>query len=195
MRIIQIRTHPAVYSSNVYLLLGDFGRLEDINTLIDAGGDSNLIYEIRKIYTGAGKKPVDKIILTHNHFDHTAGVHKMKAEYNCRIIAFGKDRYIDESVTDGKIIRVADTQLQVIHVPEHSSDSICLYEWNTKVLFTGDTNFAIQYNGGHYSQEFHQVVEKLIRLGVNTIYPGHGAIIHNAQDVIEKTYKRLESHK
>lgn len=194
MRIIQVPVNPEKYSSNVYLLLGDFGRLEDINTLIDAGGDPQLLREIRKIYTGAGKRPVDKIILTHTHFDHTAGVKLLKEAYNCRVTGIAKDPLIDDNTCDGAVIRVADTQLQVFHTTLHSADSICLYEWNNKILFSGDTNFNILTSGNTFPEDYLRLLERLIRLGVKTILPGHGKPIHDAQRMLIRSLNIIRDH-
>jgi glyoxylase-like metal-dependent hydrolase (beta-lactamase superfamily II) len=75
--------------------------------------------------------------------------------------------------------------LGVIHTPGHTSGSICIYEFNTKVLFSGDTVFA----GGtlSYIAESGSVgdyIDSMMRLEarkITEIYPGHGAISKNPE--------------
>jgi len=68
----------------------------------------------------------------------------------------------------------------VIHTPGHTSGSVCIYEFKTKVLFSGDTVFA----GGtlSYIAESGSVgdyVNSIMRLEarkISKIFPGHGDI-------------------
>lgn len=73
MKVFQLAQNPEKYSCRSYLILGTWSTLDDVNTVIDPGIDGSIIDQIEKIYTGVGKKPVDLVVLTHNHFDH-AGV-------------------------------------------------------------------------------------------------------------------------
>ena len=46
-----------------------------------------------------------------------------------------------KTIESGHIFDLGDRQIQVIHTPGHSPDSIMLYETATKTLFTGDTYY------------------------------------------------------
>ena len=82
MRIINLINRTSmIYSSNVYLILGDWSAIEDINTLIDVGADPSVIEKINQSPTGVGKKPVEQVIFTHSHFDHTALLPTIRAQY------------------------------------------------------------------------------------------------------------------
>jgi glyoxylase-like metal-dependent hydrolase (beta-lactamase superfamily II) len=69
--------------------------------------------------------------------------------------------------------------------PGHTSGSICLYEYKSKVLFSGDTVFA----GGTLSYiaesgSLGDYINSIIRLEarkITEIYPGHGAISKNPE--------------
>lgn len=72
MRLINLyKPKNAIYSSNVYLILGDWSAIDDVNTLIDVGNDPSIIERIATAPTGLGKRPVEQVIITHNHSDHT----------------------------------------------------------------------------------------------------------------------------
>jgi len=88
MKIINLTHDSDIYTSNVYLLLGDRKGIDDVNTLIDVGRDSSIIEKIRKLDTGVGKKKVEKVILTHGHYDHVSLLPTIKDEFHPRAYAF-----------------------------------------------------------------------------------------------------------
>ncbi len=71
-----------IYTSNVYLLTGDWNCIQDVNTLVDVGRDPSVIDEIYQASTGVGKTKVEKVILTHNHYDHTSLLPQIKTFLN-----------------------------------------------------------------------------------------------------------------
>lgn len=193
MKIFRLNTNPDQYSSNSYLLLGSFNKIEDINTIIDTGYDDYISSHIDSINTGVGKKAVEKIILTHNHFDHSGGVDYLRNKYNAQCMAFLKGKNIDATLNDGEEIKLADSVFKVIHTPGHSQDSICLYCKEEKVLFSGDTPIRIYAKDATYSPDFLESVEKLSRLNIRVVYPGHGEPINeNPEKIIRNTLKVLK---
>jgi glyoxylase-like metal-dependent hydrolase (beta-lactamase superfamily II) len=78
MKVIPLRKRGTQYTCNVYLVLGTWNRIEDVNTLVDVGPDDFILNEIPEIPTGVGKVPVQQIVLTHNHFDHAAGMERVR---------------------------------------------------------------------------------------------------------------------
>jgi glyoxylase-like metal-dependent hydrolase (beta-lactamase superfamily II) len=188
MKVMCLKKNGLKYTCNAYLVLGSWGTLQDVNTLVDVGTDGSIINEISKIYTGVGKKPVEKIVVTHEHFDHAGGVKEIKSLYKAKVYAFKKFEGVDEVLMDGQIIRMGDRDFEVIHTPGHSSDSICLYSAADEVLFSGDTPLKINMAGGSYSIDFIQVLERLMRCNIKTIYTGHDSPIEEkAMDTLERT--------
>ncbi|MBN2694639.1 MBL fold metallo-hydrolase [bacterium] len=192
MRIYKVPTSGAIYSSNVYLLLGDFSRIEDKNTLIDAGGDINIFQEITNFPTGVGKKGVDQIILTHNHFDHTQGISGLKNRYGSKVYAFSQGGLVDTLLKPNQKIEVADTIATIIYTPGHSNDSICIYFEKEKILFSGDTPIAVYDSEGSHSFEYFDALKRLSYLNLDIIYPGHGNPINNPQEVLQRSIKNVE---
>jgi methyl-accepting chemotaxis protein len=72
MRILILDNSGQVYTSQVYLVLGDSSRLEDVNTLVDVGQDPAILASVERAPTGVGKWPVEQVVLTHGHYDHCA---------------------------------------------------------------------------------------------------------------------------
>jgi glyoxylase-like metal-dependent hydrolase (beta-lactamase superfamily II) len=164
-----------MYSSNAYLILGDWSAIDDVNTLIDVGNDSGIIDRIATAPTGLGKKPVDQVIITHNHSDHTGILPRIRERYTP--VVYAKTPYMgaDAMVTDGQVLHCGDRYFEVIHTPGHSDDSICLYCQSDGVLFVGDTPVLIRSPDSTYKEPFIRAFERLCQLDVRTIYFGHGA--------------------
>ena len=92
--------------------------------------------------------------------------------------------------------------LQIIHTPGHTAGSICLYESQQKIIFSGDhiikhitpnplveIEKSRQRNHGYQSlSSFIKSLDKLSRMDVRYVFSGHGEYIDNMQSVIA-TYK------
>ena len=192
MKIILLRKNPALYSCNAYLVLGSWNRLEDVNSLIDIGQDGYITNEIDTINTGVGKRPVELVVFTHNHFDHSAGLKVVKNKYNPLIYAYNKFEGVDFTLNNGQLLRMGDEYFEVIHIPGHSADSVILYCRKEKVIFTGDTPINIYSNDATYADDFINVIRRLTKLDIEKIYPGHDdPITFNARSVILETYNNI----
>lgn len=196
MRVIELSRAPSIYTCRSYLVLGDWNVLGDVNTLIDPGTDGSVIDQIEKLSTGCGKVPVEQVILTHNHFDHAAGVEIFKQRYGARVYAWNDGKDVDELLRDGQIIKAGDDQLQVLHTPGHSSDSICLYNYTHRILFSGDTQLRIRTAGGAYAPEYIETLRRLSTLRIETVYSGHDDPIgSNAEEIILETLRNVRNGK
>lgn len=183
---------PTAYDSSVYLVNG--------KVLIDAGMSSDLI--IKQLEKYIKLTDLELIVLTHCHYDHIAaaatiaeesgakvGVHKadlegVNDEYLSVSVLFGESAPAVKPTIiyeEGDKIDIGDVEyLEVIHTPGHSRGSICLYEPVSKSLFSGDTVFPggsfgrMDFEGSEPDKMLGSV-EKLTKLDVKTLYPGHGA--------------------
>ena len=188
MKILPLARNPGIYSCNAYMVLGEWNRIEDVNTLIDIGSDGYVLYEIANLSTGVGKRRVEKVIFTHSHFDHAAGLKALHKAFQPEMLAYHKFPGITRTVTHGQLVKCGDEYLEVIYVPGHSNDSICLYCPTGGVLFSGDTPLQIKSPGGSYSNDFLVALKNLASRPVEVIYPGHGEIIRTrAWESIQRT--------
>lgn len=194
MKVHILRHSNRIYSSNSYLLCGSNNRIPDLNTLIDAGADCTILDEIKKINTGVGKRRVYQILLTHNHFDHTRCIGNIMKEWNSKLLAFSRQTMADKLLKHNDVIKVADTWCQVIHVPEHSSDSVCFYFPEEKALFSGDTPVRLQSSDITFNEDYLLRMEELSKMNISTIYPGHGNVIENGSEVLGRSLKLLYKH-
>ncbi|MFZ2958680.1 MAG: MBL fold metallo-hydrolase [Candidatus Ozemobacteraceae bacterium] len=173
MKIFCLAKQPKTYSGRVYLVLGTWNRIEDVNTLVDVGTDGSVIEEVAQISTGVGKKPVQQVVITHNHFDHSGGLPLIIERYSPEVLSFGAVKGITRQLKDGEEIKLGDEWFQILHFPGHSQDSICLYNQSEGVLFSGDTQLVIRSPGGTYERDFVEHLSSLASMKISTIYSGH----------------------
>ena len=55
MRIVTLENSGELYTSQVYLVLGDASRIEDVNTLVDVGQDGILRTDCQSVQPGAAR--------------------------------------------------------------------------------------------------------------------------------------------
>jgi glyoxylase-like metal-dependent hydrolase (beta-lactamase superfamily II) len=193
MKVVPLRSPEPVYSGWSYLLLGEWNRLEDVNTLIDTGTDGSIADLLPALYTGVGKQQVDLVLLTHSHFDHAGGVSRIVDRFACPVCALAPTEGVTRILRDGEIIRVGDREAEIMACAEHSNDSLCVYVHEEGILFSGDTPLAIRSPGGSYSEDFRDLLRRLARLPVRAIYSGHDApILNGARELIFTTLASVE---
>jgi len=174
MKIINLTGNSKIYTCNVYFLLGDWKAVDDVNAVIDVGRDHSIFEKIKKLDTGVGKKRVEKVVLTHGHYDHVSLLSSIKDEFAPKAYAFHSFNGVSHVLRDGQTLKLADRWFEVIHTPCHTGDSICLYCAQEAVLFSGDTSLIITAANGSYTEDFISALERIARRNISTIYPGHG---------------------
>ncbi len=130
-------------SSNIYVIN------DDEITLVDTGvGDeyNRLDLELERLHLPAHR--VANVILTHAHPDHFGGLLAIQSLSSLRILVHGLDEPALEDldlntmqVTNGETITTTNHKLKVIHTPGHTAGSICLFDEDNRILFSGDTVF------------------------------------------------------
>lgn len=193
MKIYNLTQGSNIYTSNVYLVTGTWNRITDTNALIDAGRDITALDMIFRLPTGVGKKHVEKVVLTHSHFDHAGMVNNIKKVFNPVVYAYSRSlEGVDRFLHDGEEIKLGDRYFEVIHTPGHSSDSVCFYCHEDKVLFAGDAPVIIRSEEYSCSGSYIRAMEKLCRLDIRVIYFGHGMpMIDGCNEGIKRSLENL----
>ena len=90
---------------------------------------------------------LSQIWITHHHGDHTAGLAALKAAHNAQVIGpatGGKPvAGVDQQVDDGGHFTFASREVRVLTTPGHTLDMTNFYLPSEKLVFTGDTLFAM----------------------------------------------------
>lgn len=181
-----------IYGANTYVLYDD--KKEAL--IIDCGGDPE---DVVKLLEDNGLKAV-AIVVTHGHFDHIAGVEKLRELLGVKVYGAEREKDLFDSAQnnlsfktlvgpvtlkpdvyfkDGDELKFGDIILKVMETPGHTEGSVCLY--NDSMIFTGDTIF--RGNIGRtdlYSGSQVKMNESLKRIRDHfqkdlIVYPGHGA--------------------
>jgi hydroxyacylglutathione hydrolase len=89
----------------------------------------------------------DKILLTHHHADHIAGVPELLAVYGCAVVGAKADRHrlpaLDQAVEEGDFVEVGDVVARVIETPGHTVGHVCFHFADDAVLIAADTLFTL----------------------------------------------------
>ncbi|AKG91720.1 Zn-dependent hydrolase [Geoglobus ahangari] len=192
--------------ANAYLIL------DKKTALIDVGGDFRFIYDA--ISRHADPESLDYIILTHTHFDHASATADLKKVTGAEVVIhsreyeFAREQNFSASffgihfppfepdvlVEEGDVLKLGKLELRVIHTPGHTPGSICLYDRQESLIFTGDTVFPnggfgrVDFPGGNAIQLLNSL-RRLTEIEVEWMYPGHDEPVRNARDHISTAYR------
>ena len=141
------------------------------------------------------------IFLTHLHPDHIYGAVELAKKYGIAVHMSPEDKvmahYSDVisraaglqkadtgfntvDIADGQEIGVGTATYRVITTPGHTPGSVCYYNAEAKVLFSGDTLFAGSIGRtdlpmGDYDKLIVSIMDKIMGLdGDVMVLPGHG---------------------
>lgn len=185
-----------------------------VGAVIDAGGFSDvLLKEIEE----AQIKNLKYILCTHGHFDHIAGVKKLKDIYTeAKIVIGEKDAILTEdseknvanyfgavfesfkpdiTVKENDILKIGNVSFRVLETPGHSLGGVCYICDDEKFLFSGDTLFKLTVGrtdlwGGNIN-ELLDSVEKLMLLSDDyAVYTGHNISTTIGSERVRNRYLR-----
>ena len=128
-------------------------------------------------YLNKTNKNLKDILITHHHFDHTAGVPELENIISGSIYGPQNSyKLIQEEVNQGDTLSSLGIKFEVIEVPGHTLDHIAFYNEENNILFCGDTLFAGGC-GRVFEGTFDQMFESLNKLkqlpDSTQIYCGH----------------------
>jgi glyoxylase-like metal-dependent hydrolase (beta-lactamase superfamily II) len=153
--------------------------------VVDAAHDADAIA------TAVGDRRVLGIVCTHAHDDHVSAAPELSRKLAAPVLLHPEEHVLwrlahpdtpppDAELTDGDVLHVAGTALQVLHTPGHSPGSCCLYAPELNIVFSGDTLFqgGPGATGRSYS-DFDEIIasirSRLLTLPATTeVRTGHG---------------------
>ncbi len=161
--------------------------------LIDAPGGIEKVID----FLQTNKLPLHKILLTHTHFDHIAGLNQLKSvfpevEIYCPALeiplikeasrtlsdGFGEEITYQGEVKDVKLANIIN--MEVSYISGHSLMSAVYYFDEEKIMFSGDTLFRLSigrsdFRDGNPQKLVSGIKEHLLTKDEEVkVYPGHG---------------------
>jgi hydroxyacylglutathione hydrolase len=183
------------YDSNIMVLDGK------TPVVVDCGTGNNNEMVIERILTALDGRSVDRIVLTHGHFDHAGGAAALSRRFSARVYIhpegidmlassdpqatgawlFGATPEPVEAIPleEGDVVDVGGASYEVLYTPGHSLHSIALWHAPSRTLVPGDTVYADggigrwDLKGGDYDQLVASLT-RLAELNAESMYPGHG---------------------
>jgi glyoxylase-like metal-dependent hydrolase (beta-lactamase superfamily II) len=165
--------------NNVWLL-GD----DEQVLVIDAAHDANAIAE------AVGEREVLAIACTHAHDDHVNAAPALSERLDAPVLLHPADDVLwrlahdearpTDTLSDGDVLRVAGTEVRVLHTPGHAPGAVCFHVPDLGVVFTGDTLFQGGPGAtGRSHSDFPTIVDsirdRLLTLPPETVvHTGHG---------------------
>jgi glyoxylase-like metal-dependent hydrolase (beta-lactamase superfamily II) len=110
-----------------------------------------------------------------------------KAERDNPALRYGLKRHIDfYPVKEGDTIQIGDYAFRCLETPGHSPGHTCLYEADKKILVSGDhilfnitPNISFWLEMENALEHYLENLERVYKLDVNLVLPGHRNIWHN----------------
>ena len=167
-------------------------------TVIDPGPeDQEHLQALLQASRSLGK-PIEQIIVTHTHRDHSPGALALVAATGARCLgpAVPDDGLQDESwqadrlLAEGDRVDCGGVSLQVIETPGHVGNHLC-YLSEDGLLFTGDhliqgSTVVIAPPSGSM-QAYFASLRKLQHRGITRMAPGHGDVIGDPETTLSQT--------
>jgi hydroxyacylglutathione hydrolase len=185
------------FQENTYILYDETGEC----VIVDAGCYEPQEQEtIDSFIAGNNLKPV-KLLNTHGHIDHIAGIEYLSKKYAIELYIHADDvDNINRSATMGAawgfnievptckvnfveaddIVTFGNSTLKVIALPGHTKGGVGYYNDEQKIILLGDTLFRgsigrTDLPGGDYEVIIRSIIKNLLPLGDEVqYYSGHG---------------------
>ena len=167
--------------------------------LIDPAAEASKLLKYIKV----NNLVIEKILITHGHFDHIGAVKEVSETLNIPVYIHEKgEKYTQNPIWNlssscGQNITIEATSymknndlikleansnivLRAIHVAGHTLDGVVFYSENEKAAFVGDNIFygsigRSDFYGGDLVTLLTEVKHKILTMPEDTVlYPGHG---------------------
>ncbi|MHA7774039.1 MBL fold metallo-hydrolase [Roseibium sp. M-1] len=189
------------HGTNTYLL--GTGRL----ICVDPGPASGS--HIDAILQAARGAPIEAILVSHTHADHSPGARLLKARTGAPIVGCGphrparalfkdevnpldasgdKEHRPDTLLSDGDFFSAAGLELETIATPGHTANHLCFAVCGTNLLLSADhvmawaTSVVAPPDGS--MKDYMASLDKLLARPEEEYLPGHGGIVRQAASYV-----------
>ena len=180
MTALDVELIPAFNDNYIHLLYGPDGGPVGV---VDPGDAAPVVAVLEdRGWT------LDAVFLTHHHGDHIGGVGDLRRRYRPEVFGPASEARriadLDRGVAEGDRFRFGEEMVQVFETPGHTSGHIAYWFPQSRLLFCGDTLFALgcgRLFEGTAAQMWHSL-GKLRALPDDTrVYCGHEYTQSNAR--------------
>jgi hydroxyacylglutathione hydrolase len=181
---------------------------DELSVIIDPGLTQFLPELVQDLYRdGIDPKEIDIITNTHLHSDHCWSNQAFKKISGAKIFIHPSQKdsweatvtktskffgvpaaeFTQDELIENDKLNTGEMEFELIPSPGHSPDSVCFYCKEDKILICGDVIFnqntgRVDLPGGSADQ-LKQSIEKLSRLEIEYLLPGHMDIIVGKEKV------------
>ena len=196
------------FAENTYLLWDE----QTLEAAVIDPGMSNAVEEHEfGAYVEAQGLRLVMALQTHCHFDHILGLPMVCRQYGLHPRFAEPEQPVYDAMpmwirhlgipytqelpvagaylTEGEVLRLGATDIQVISTPGHTPGGVCFYCEEEGVLFSGDTLFRhgigrCDFPGGNGEQLIHSIKTRILTLpGTVKVLPGHGEMTTIAEEM------------
>jgi glyoxylase-like metal-dependent hydrolase (beta-lactamase superfamily II) len=140
--------------------------------------------------------PVEVVLLTHGHLDHSEGARRLAELTGAPVRALDPaHRLGDQGLAEGDVVAAAGLELRVLATPGHTSDSLSFVL--PDAVLTGDTvlgrgSTVVAHPDGVLA-DYLASLRRLRELGELTVLPGHGPELPSAGAAAEQYLAHREA--
>ena len=154
--------------------------------LIDAGvGHPAHLSAVERALNGA---PLDRLLLTHSHTDHVAGIPAIVERWPGVVVA-GE---LGEALHDGQVFDAGAVRVRAIHTPGHAPDHFCFaVESGANDICCGDLarlggTILIPATRGGNLRQYLESLHRIRALNPSRLLPAHGPIIERPAALLDE---------
>src|SRR5262249_24379192 len=149
-------------------------------TLVDAGvGRPEHVDAVERALGGG---PLARVLITHAHSDHVAGLPELKARW--------PQVDVVDAMTGVDAVPAGDGMLELIPTPGHAPDHVCFFDRDSRDIYCSDLarlggTIVIPSRKGGDLQAYLDSLHRVRALAPRRMLPGHGPIIEDPIALID----------
>lgn len=171
----------------------------------------------KQVLSATRNLDVEQLFITHHHEDHTGNIHQLQELHDCKVYApkltceimkappslsfiqkimYGQRKAYDKLIPIDHTIETKNFHFQLIPIPGHAPDMVCLYEPNKQWLFSADlyiNSYIGYFLAGESILDQIESTRKILGLDFKTLFCAHNPQLKNGKEQLSKKLDFLES--